>query len=170
MTDPLPGPEETEVNPEILVEQALGARLDLRAIATAIEASEARVRLERRKAWGDVAAGPAFQNNGGSNGGDIAGPGLSLTLPIFDQNQAQVARASLTPSSVSVSPDISGISQSTVAKVEANGDVSPFSLFGFGDSSKTTATGATSGVNGEQEAASRKSVKSQEMPGPFLKS
>lgn len=82
----------------------------------------------------------------------------------------QVARASLTPSSVSVSPDISGTSQSTVAKVEANGDVSPFSLFGFGDSSKTTATGATSGVNGEQEAASRKSVKSQEMPGPFLKS
>ena len=78
----------------------------------------------------------------------------------------QVARASLTPSSLSASPDISGTSQSTVAKV--NGDVSPFSLFGFGDSSKPTATGAKSGVNGEQEAASRKSVKAQEMPGLFV--
>ena len=93
LIDPLPRPEEARVNPEALVEQAISSRLDLRAIATAIEALEARVRFDRRKAWGDAAAGPAFQNNGSSNGDDLAGPGLSLTLPIFDQNQAQVARA-----------------------------------------------------------------------------
>ncbi len=93
LIDPLPSPTEVEASPEALVEQALTSRLDLRAIATAIGALDARVRFERRKAWGDIAAGPAFQQKGGSRGSDIAGPALALTLPIFDQNQAQVARA-----------------------------------------------------------------------------
>ncbi len=93
LTDRLPDPVSAEVDPEALVQQALSSRLDLRAIAMAIEALDTRVRLERRKAWGDVAAGASFAQQGDVNGGDIVGPGLSLTLPIFDQNQAQVARA-----------------------------------------------------------------------------
>lgn len=93
LTDRLPDPVKFEVDQEALVQQALRSRLDLRAIATAIEALDTRMRLERRKAWGDVAAGPSFAQQGGASGSDIVGPGLSLTLPIFDQNQAQVARA-----------------------------------------------------------------------------
>lgn len=93
LTDQLPRPVRADVDPEALVEQAMRSRLDLRAITSAVDALDARLRFEQRKAYGDVAAGPAFQSNGGSNGGDLAGPGLSLTLPIFDQNQAQVARA-----------------------------------------------------------------------------
>ena len=93
MIDRLPGPARAEVDPEALVQQALSSRLDLRAIATAIEALDTRVRLERRKAWGDVAAGSSFAQQGSANGSDIVGPGLSLTLPIFDQNQAQIAKA-----------------------------------------------------------------------------
>lgn len=93
LTDRLPDPITDEVDPEALVQQALESRLDLRAIATAIEALDTRVRLERRKAWGDASAGLSFAQQGGVNGSDIVGPGFSLTLPIFDQNQAQVARA-----------------------------------------------------------------------------
>lgn len=93
LIDRLPDPVRAEIDPEALVQRALSSRLDLRAIATAIEALDTRMRLERRKAWGDVAAGPSFAQQGGVTGSDIVGPGLSLTLPIFDQNQAQVARA-----------------------------------------------------------------------------
>jgi len=93
LTDRLPDPVRAEVDPEALVQQALRSRLDLRAIATAIESLDARVRLERRKAWGDVSAGLSFAQQGAVNGSDIVGPGLGLTLPVFDQNQAQVARA-----------------------------------------------------------------------------
>ena len=45
LTDPLPRPEEVEVNPEALAEQASSSRLDLRAIATAIEAYSQAIEL-----------------------------------------------------------------------------------------------------------------------------
>jgi cobalt-zinc-cadmium efflux system outer membrane protein len=92
LTDPLPEPVMTEVDPEALVQQALSSRLDLRAIASAVEALDARVALERRQAWGDAAAGVTTERPADS-GDHLVGPALSLTLPIFDQNQAQVARA-----------------------------------------------------------------------------
>ena len=93
LTDLLPEPAKAELDPEALVLRALSSRLDLRAIYTAIKALDARMRLEQRKAWGDVTAGLSYQQQGSVNGSDVIGPGLSLTLPIFDQNQAQVARA-----------------------------------------------------------------------------
>jgi cobalt-zinc-cadmium efflux system outer membrane protein len=92
LTDPLPSPVAEGVDPEALVRQALTSRLDLRAIAAEIEALDARVRLERRKAPGDVRAGPAVERPAGS-GDDLVGPSVNLTLPLFDQNQAQVSRA-----------------------------------------------------------------------------
>ncbi|MBI4882413.1 MAG: TolC family protein [Planctomycetes bacterium] len=92
LTDRLPQPARTQLDPEGLVEHALSSRLDLRAIATAINAMEARMRLEQRKAWGDVAAGATIERAPGS-GDPLVGPSLSVTLPMFDQNQAQVARA-----------------------------------------------------------------------------
>jgi len=92
LTDPLPPPVATEVDPEALVRRALTSRLDLRAIAAEIDALDARVRLERRKALGEVGVGPALERPAGS-GDDLVGPSVSLTLPLFDQNQAQVSRA-----------------------------------------------------------------------------
>lgn len=92
LTDPLPEPGNAPVDPEVLVQRALEARLDLRAIDMAIKSLDARLRLEQRKAWGDVGAGVSVERP--AEGGDsLVGPALSLTLPLFDQNQAQVARA-----------------------------------------------------------------------------
>ncbi len=81
-----------ELDSETLVQHALSSRLDLHAIASAVEALDARVTLERRKAWGDVAAGATSERPAGS-GGNLVGPAFNLSLPLFDQNQAQVARA-----------------------------------------------------------------------------
>ena len=92
LTDPLPRHAGTGIDPEALVHRALTSRLDLRAIAATIVALDARVQLEERKAWGDVAGGPTLERPAGS-GGELVGPALSLTLPLFDQNQAQAARA-----------------------------------------------------------------------------
>lgn len=93
LTDPLPELSDTGLDSEFLVAEALKSRLDLRAFDNAVEALESQVRLERRKAWGDVGAGVSFQEQGAADGSDVIGPGLSFTLPIFDQNQAQVAKA-----------------------------------------------------------------------------
>ncbi len=93
LTDPLPLEASPESDAEALVELALGSRLDLRAIDSAIESLRARVRLEQRQAWGDVNVGPSVDLPAGSSG-TFVGPAASLTLPIFDQNQARVARAS----------------------------------------------------------------------------
>ena len=92
LSDPLPLQIPATMDIEALVIKALAARLDLRAIEAAVRALDAHVRLEERKAWGDASAGPAIDRPANS-GGKLLGPSLSLTLPIFDQNQAQVARA-----------------------------------------------------------------------------
>jgi len=65
-------------------------RLDLRSVKKAVEASELAVPLERRRVWRNLSGGLAFE----SEGGVLAlGPAIDLELPIFDQNQAQIAKA-----------------------------------------------------------------------------
>ncbi|MFT5284640.1 MAG: cobalt-zinc-cadmium efflux system outer membrane protein [Planctomycetota bacterium] len=93
LIDSLPAPVTTEFDSEALVQRALESRLDLRAIANAVEALEIRVELERREAWGDASVGISGERPSGPED-NLIGPSLSLTLPIFDQNQAQVAKAS----------------------------------------------------------------------------
>ncbi|KAA3611849.1 MAG: TolC family protein [Planctomycetota bacterium] len=92
LTGRLPELLEDEVDTEALVKQALQSRLDLQAMIAAIEAMETHLRLENRRAWGDLAAGPAVEMASGSGDARV-GPALNLRLPIFDQNQAQVVRA-----------------------------------------------------------------------------
>lgn len=92
LTDPLPSPPREELDPEALVEQALVSRLDLRAMRVAIDAVAARLGEEQRRAFGDLAAGPTAERSA-EKGDDLVGGALQLTLPLFDQNQAQVARA-----------------------------------------------------------------------------
>ncbi|MGK0216844.1 MAG: cobalt-zinc-cadmium efflux system outer membrane protein [Planctomycetota bacterium] len=92
LSDPLGLPSPISQDPEALVTLALASRLDLRALASAVDASQAQLDLEQRKAWGNIAVGPDIERPAES-GVDLVGVGLSLELPIFDQNQAQVSRA-----------------------------------------------------------------------------
>lgn len=91
LTDPLPTSEESEFDSEELVQRALASRLDLQAIEHSIAALEARLAIERREAYGDLSIGPSFEQPSGS-GNNTLGAGLSAEIPLFDQNQAQIAR------------------------------------------------------------------------------
>ena len=91
LTDSLPESAASDVDVEALIELAHASRLDLRAIASDVEARKSRMTVEERRAWGDLAVGPSIERQ--NNGPDLIGATINLTLPIFDQNQAQVARA-----------------------------------------------------------------------------
>lgn len=70
---------------------ALGHRLDLLQARAAIEQAEWALDLEYARIFDDVRVGADHE---GEVGGDHeAGPSLHLELPLFDQNQAQIARA-----------------------------------------------------------------------------
>ena len=75
-----------------LVELALESRLDLRALALSTEAIRSRVDWEESRVWPQASAGLGFES---TEAGDEIGPALSLQLPVFDRNQAQIARARL---------------------------------------------------------------------------
>ncbi len=65
-------------------------RLDLRSVQKDVDAAEMVIPLERRRKWRSLSGGLAFE----SEGGNLAlGPAIELGLPIFDQNQAQIAKA-----------------------------------------------------------------------------
>lgn len=74
------------------LQEALDQRLDLRAAASSVAAFEARVAWEESRVWPQASAGLNFESPGD---GDEIGPALSLQLPIFDRNQAQIARAEM---------------------------------------------------------------------------
>lgn len=88
LADPLPDPPQWTVAPERLIEIARGSRLDLQAATNAALAAAARVEAERRKALRVVDVG------GMRDAEDRTGPALSVELPLFDQNQAQIVKAS----------------------------------------------------------------------------
>lgn len=65
-------------------------RLDLRSVKKDVIATEKAIPLERRQVWRNLSGGLAFE----SEGGELAlGPAIELDLPVFDQNQAQIAKA-----------------------------------------------------------------------------
>jgi len=92
LSDALPTTGQPPLDAEALVAAALSSRLDLRAIDTTVEAMDARLTLEERKAWGELSVGPSFERPAVFGSSTVGGT-VSLALPIFDQNQAQVARA-----------------------------------------------------------------------------
>lgn len=73
-----------------LVDEALAGRPDLRAAQYAIRAAEARSSLGRRSLT--TVAGIADANGKGTRGFEM-GPGVDVSIPIFDWNQGNVARA-----------------------------------------------------------------------------
>ncbi len=92
LIDPLPDIVAEPTEPEGLIDLARASRLDLRAYSAAIDAVRERLRLEKRNAWGEIAIGPSIERPA-DQGDPLVGAGFSLELPIFDQNQAQVAKA-----------------------------------------------------------------------------
>ena len=81
--------------PEPLLDEAdlqevLDQRLDLRAAASSVAALKSRVAWEESRVWPQASAGINVES---TDAGDELGPALSLQLPIFDRNQAQIARA-----------------------------------------------------------------------------
>ena len=94
LTDALAESTTLTFSPERLTELALGSRLDLKSRSVAVLAAEENLARERRKWLGNASAGAYLERpETGSDVDLLLGPTLSLTLPIFDQNQAQVARA-----------------------------------------------------------------------------
>ena len=87
LTDLLPNPPQWTVAPERLIALARSHRLDVQAAQNAVHAAEVRVEEEKRKAVRVVDIG------GIRDAEDRTGPTLSVELPLFDQNQAQIAKA-----------------------------------------------------------------------------
>ncbi|QDU68014.1 TolC family protein [Engelhardtia mirabilis] len=92
LVTPLPAQVEGELDAERLVATAVEQRLDLQALELSIAAQERRVAAERRRGLGDAEVGLSTEIEEGASGA-LLGPALNLSLPIFDQNQAQVSRA-----------------------------------------------------------------------------
>jgi len=92
LTEALLSKEQLKPDLDTLLMHASRHRLDLQSVARGVEAAERSVPLERRRVWRSASGGVAFEGSGG----EVAlGPALELSLPIFDQNQAQVAKAEL---------------------------------------------------------------------------
>ncbi|MHC4304155.1 MAG: TolC family protein [Planctomycetota bacterium] len=88
LTDPLPQPQGVEFDAEGLIVLARNERLDLHALSQTALAGDALVELEYARVFPDVELG-----FGAERDSDSIGPTATLTLPIFDQNQAQIAKA-----------------------------------------------------------------------------
>ena len=87
LTDVLPEQPPKVLRYERLMELARASRFDLQAAKHAVRAAEARMELEKRSIL------PSLEVGGIRDAEDRSGPSLAFILPLFDQNQAQMARA-----------------------------------------------------------------------------
>jgi len=87
---PLPEPSFRALPPvEELERIAVERRLDIRATDAALARAEAELERQRGLVWQQVDVGVGAEKDGDWS----LGPGVRLELPLFDQNQAQVAKA-----------------------------------------------------------------------------
>ena len=100
LTDPLPEPAERSFDADALIAVAREKRLDLKALEEAVGAGDAEIELELLRVFPDVSVGIAGERLEARGKLDrdkdiefMSGPNIALTLPIFDQNQAQIAKA-----------------------------------------------------------------------------
>jgi len=73
------------------VEYALDRRLDIQMARFKVQQVERTLELERARILKHVALGVSYERE--ADGADVFGPGFDIQLPIFDQNQAQIAKA-----------------------------------------------------------------------------
>ena len=79
---------------EELITAAHKQRLDLQAAEWELAASQRRIELMRREGRPDLALGLTFERSPGPEEAEyLTGPMIDMELPIFDRNQAQIAKA-----------------------------------------------------------------------------
>ena len=96
LVEPLSPPPSSLPEPGKLREIAGQHRLDLRAAEQVVQAAAARLELEERSVLRQLVPGLSAERDARKAGGDgdfVIGPTLEVELPLFDQNQAQIARA-----------------------------------------------------------------------------
>jgi len=96
LRDALPHPELPEVDRETLVKRARDSRLDLKAAGAAMRAAEHKLGAERGKWFAPLSIGGEVERPEDRTADTLVGPSIALDAPIFDQNQAQVAKARFT--------------------------------------------------------------------------
>lgn len=86
-------PEEFKPLPdlEILLAHAFSSRPDIQISKVKVENSKHVLALERKRIFANVEAGIAYARD--TEGTDFMGPEVEIQLPLFDQNQAQIAKA-----------------------------------------------------------------------------
>lgn len=94
LRDTLPDPDPRDIDGESLVKLATESRLDLVAAQALVTEAEGQLALERLKRWGDASVGIEGERpEGGTSSDWLIGPSIEVTVPIFDTNDVQVARA-----------------------------------------------------------------------------
>ncbi|MFT5527603.1 MAG: cobalt-zinc-cadmium efflux system outer membrane protein [Pirellulaceae bacterium] len=88
---PISEPQVPDLDVQELVTEAVSSRPDLRAIQLAVDAAQSRAELVRRDIW--QLAGILPDINGRGFKGFEAGPGLQINIPLFHQNQGEIAKA-----------------------------------------------------------------------------
>jgi cobalt-zinc-cadmium efflux system outer membrane protein len=73
------------------VRYATDYRLDIQMARFKVQRAERTLELEKARILKHVAVGASYERE--ADGADVFGPGFDIELPIFDQNQAQIARA-----------------------------------------------------------------------------
>lgn len=78
---------------EELVPLAMENRLDLAFARISVEQAENQIGFEKTQVFRNIGLGGAYEGDFGKGSGDSGGPILGIELPVFDQNQAQIAKA-----------------------------------------------------------------------------
>jgi outer membrane protein TolC len=80
---------------EETIEYALNHRLDIQRSRFKVHQAEEELELEKTRILRHVALGVSYERDPEAGGSDaqVLGPGIDIQLPIFDQNQAQIAKA-----------------------------------------------------------------------------
>ena len=92
LTDDLPKSQAPSVNLERLLQVATENRLDLAAAHDLLLTLGAKLDLQQQSLFRVVDLGAEYEREA-REGGSVFGPTLKIELPIFDQNQAQIAKA-----------------------------------------------------------------------------
>ena len=93
LTDTLDKVPENKWNTDSAVEFALKNRLDLTRERVMVEQAEREVEYERTQIFSNVGIGPSWEGSLTEGSDNSFGPIFNLELPVFDQNQAQIAKA-----------------------------------------------------------------------------
>src|SRR4030067_532537 len=76
---------------ETMITHAFSLRPDIQMLKVKVEDSIRVVALERKRIFANVEAGIAYEKD--TEGTNFLGPDIEIQLPLFDQNQAQIAKA-----------------------------------------------------------------------------